>query len=92
MSGIRAAGSVVRIVNLSFKLSGIKDETNAVQELTKAANQAITAIRIAKLAWAAFTVGIGPAGWIMLGASVLGEADVIRQEFTAKEEVGARGD
>ena len=91
MVDTRSIGSATRIINLSFKLTGIKDETNTIKTLTGVIYQAITAIRIARLAWKAFQLELGPAGWLMLGASLLSEAVIIKTEFSDTEESVARG-
>jgi len=88
----REIGGITRIINLSFKLSGVKDEANVVKGLTTAANQAIVAIRTASLAWKAFQVGLGPMGWIMLAGGLLYEGVQIKNTFfTESEEAALRG-
>lgn len=89
----QAVGGIVRIVDLSFRLTGISEQNKMIQDLTRRANIAIsvltTVIMLQRMVAVGMIPGIGAA--FMIGATVLGAVGMIIPEFTDKEESFVRG-
>jgi len=90
-SPLRTGWTISRIVNLTFRMTNAKEQFEEVQMITKAIAHAIMMLRILRLAWKAYLGTLGPIGWMMLGVTAMTEVWMISQEFTPKEEYGARG-
>lgn len=90
-TSIRAAGGITRIVDLTFKLTGISKQNKEIEVLTRAAQRGISVLTILYMTYRMVMTGMGPVGWIMLGASALSQAYMIAGEFTDKEEAIVRG-
>ena len=81
---------ISRAVNLTFRITNAKEQFEEVQAITRAITHALMMLRILNLAYKAYMVGLPFIGWAMLGVTVMTEAYMISQEFTAKEEYNAR--
>lgn len=90
-TAISAGGGIVRIVDLTFKLSGISEQNKEIQVLVRAAQQGISILTVLYMTYRAVMLGMGPAGWILLGASLLSQGAMIATQFTDKEESIVRG-
>ena len=83
--------TVNRLINLTFKLSGVKDQQASVQQLTSSISEAMRAMRLMQLSAMAIEGSLGPLGWASLGIGVLTQAALIKSDFTSTESVNARG-
>jgi hypothetical protein len=79
-----------RIVSLTLRLSGVNEQNQQIKDLTSSIRESITALRILQLSVRLFEAS-NPLGWVLLGASFLSEATMVKSEFTSTEEVDSRG-
>lgn len=85
------ARAVVRIVDLSFKLTGISEQNKEIQGLVHAAQRAISILTVLYMTYRMVMAGMGPVGWLLLGATVLSQVAMVAGEFSDTEEVISRG-
>jgi hypothetical protein len=88
---ISAGGGIVRIIDLTFKLTGFSEDHREIQGVIARAQQAISILIVLYATYRAVMIGMGPLGWIMLGASLLGVGASVFLEVTDKEETVLRG-
>lgn len=88
---MQAGGGITRIVDLTLTLTGISEQADEIRRLTRLANTAMTTLTMLYMMYRMVLLGMGPAGWIMLGAGVLAQAAAVVSEFTEPEEVISRG-
>lgn len=90
-SMISAGGGIVQIVDLTFKISGIAEQNEEIQKITRAAAQAVQTLTTLYMLIQLIKLGTGPIGWIAFGATALGQGASMATQFTGPEEVISRG-
>ena len=88
---ISGAGGIVRIVDLTFRLSGISEQSEQIQDLTRRAQMALNLLTSLYMTYRLVMTGMGPIGWVMLAATAIPQVAMIAGEFTDTEESTARG-
>jgi len=91
-----AGGRVIqRAVNLTFRMTNAKEQFEEVRMITRAIAHAIMMLRALRLAHKVTMLAMGgvisPYYLAMFGVTAMTEVFMISQEFTPKEEYGARG-
>jgi len=73
MIPIRGLSRISRIVNLSFKVTGLKEQSSAVQALISSIQNLIHLIIMANMAWRGLQMAMAgnPLGWLLLGVTAL---------------------
>ena len=92
-TAVSAGGAIVRLIDLTFRLTGISEQNEQIQMLTRRANivvQVLTQVIMLQRLVAAGVVG-GPLGAVMAVASVAMVVPSIMNEFSDNEESTARG-
>lgn len=90
-AGIGGVSAVVRLIDVSFKITGISEEHKEIQKITTAANTAVQTLLILYMTWKLIAASMGPMGWVMLGATALSQGMTIASQFSDTEEVISRG-
>lgn len=73
MSLIRGLSGISRGVNLIFKVTGLKEQSGAIQALTSGITNLIHLIMMANKAFRGLTMAMAsnPLGWLLLGVTAL---------------------
>jgi len=88
---LAVGGAIVRIVDLTFRITGISEQNERIQDMTRRANILVTTLTTVLMLQRLIMAGMGPAGWIMMGATVAGVIPSVMNEFSDKEEAMVRG-
>jgi len=87
MMPVRGLSRISRIVNLSFQVSGLKEQSAAIQTLTSSIQNLIQLLIKAMLAYRGLTMVMAsnPFGWLILGIAGLSTVAGIQGALSSTE-------
>ena len=90
---VTAAGAVVRLIDLTFQITGISEQNERIRDVMRQANILVTVLTTVVMLQRMVVAGVfgGPMGVLMGVVSVGGMVPTIMNEFYDTEEVISRG-
>lgn len=87
MIPVRGLSRISRIVNLSFKVTGLKEQSAAVASLVSGITNLIHLIMMAMMAYRGLMMAMAgnPFGWLMLGVTALSGISMLQGSGSPNE-------